>query len=123
MYTLFGLAAILSMGCTQTQNTINTNTSDVYVSESQIEFNIKEIENDMLIVNEVEQTSQELLETALEFARGGSTNQSKNLLAQVNSAELNDVAFINYSLLRSKISSSSNELKLALIELESERIQ
>ena len=111
------------MGCTQTQNTINTNTSDVYVSESQIEFNIKEIENDMLIVNEVEQTSQELLETALEFARGGSTNQSKNLLAQVNSTELNDVAFINYSLLRSKISSSSNELKLALIELESERIQ
>ena len=74
------------MGCTQTQNTINTNTSDVYVSESQIEFNIKEIENDMLIVNEVEQTSQELLETALEFARGGSTNQSKNLLTQVNSA-------------------------------------
>ena len=123
MYTLFGLAAILSMGCTQTQNTINTNTSDVYVSESHNIFNIKEIENEMLIINEAEQTSQELLETALEFARGGSINQSKSLLAQVNSAELNDVAFINYSLLRSKISSSSNELTLALIELESERIQ
>ena len=123
LYALFGLAAILSMGCTQTQNTINTNTSDVYVSESHNIFNIKEIENEMLIINETEQTSQELLETALEFARGGSTNQSKSLLAQVNSAELNDVAFINYSLLRSKISSSSNELTLALIELESERIQ
>ena len=110
------------MSCTPVQNTINTTTSEVYVSASQDDVLLKSIEKE---TNESEQeikTSQQLLETALKFAQGGSSLQSKNFLKRINPEELNDVSFLNYSLLESKVSNSEDELNVAFQKLESNRI-
>ena len=113
---------MFTMSCTPVQNTINTTTSEVYVSASQDDVLLKSIEKE---TNESEQeikTSQQLLETALKFAQGGSSLQSKNFLKRINPEELNDVSFLNYSLLESKVSNSEDELNVAFQKLESNRI-
>ena len=113
---------MFAMSCTPVQNTINTTTSEVYVSASQDDVLLKSIEKE---TNESEQeikTSQQLLETALKFAQGGSSLQSKNFLKRINPEELNDVSFLNYSLLESKVSNSEDELNIAFQKLESNRI-
>ena len=94
------------MSCTPVQNTINTTTSEVYVSASQDEVLLKSIEEETLESEQEIKTSQQLLETALKFAQGGSSLQSKNFLKRINPEELNDVSFLNYSLLESKVSNS-----------------
>ena len=122
LYCLFALCAMFIMSCTPVQNTINTTTSEVYVSASQDDVLLKSIEKE---TNESEQeikTSQQLLETALKFAQGGSSLQSKNFLKRINPEELNDVSFLNYSLLESKVSNSEDELNVAFQKLESNRI-
>ena len=110
------------MSCTPVQNTINTTTSEVYVSASQDDVLLKSIEEETLESEQEIKTSQQLLETALRFAQGGSSLQSKNFLKRINPEELNDVSFLNYSLLESKVSNSEDELNVAFQKLESNRI-
>ena len=110
------------MSCTPVQNTINTTTSEVYVSASQDDVLLKSIEEETLESEQEIKTSQQLLETALKFAQGGSSLQSKNFLKRINPEELNDVSFLNYSLLESKVSNSEDELNVAFQKLESNRI-
>ncbi len=110
------------MSCTPVQNTINTTTSEVYVSASQDDVLLKSIEEETLESEQEIKTSQQLLETALKFAQGGSSLQSKNFLKRINPEELNDVSFLNYSLLESKVSNSEDELNIAFQKLESNRI-
>ena len=110
------------MSCTPIQNTINTTTSEVYVSASQDDVLLKSIEEETLESEQQIKTSQQLLETALKFAQGGSSLQSKNFLKRINPEELNDVSFLNYSLLESKVSNSEDELNVAFQKLESNRI-
>ena len=113
---------MFTMSCTPVQNTINTTTSEVYVSASQDDVLLKSIEEDTLESEQQIKTSQQLLETALKFAQGGSSLQSKNFLKRINPEELNDVSFLNYSLLESKVSNSEDELNVAFQKLESNRI-
>ena len=113
---------MFTMSCTPVQNTINTTTSEVYVSASQDDVLLKSIEEETLESEQEIKTSQQLLETALKFAQGGSSLQSKNFLKRINPEELNDVSFLNYSLLESKVSNSEDELKVAFQKLESNRI-
>ena len=110
------------MSCTPVQNTINTTTSEVYVSASQDDVLLKSIEEETIESEQEIKTSQQLLETALKFAQGGSSLQSKNFLKRINPEELNDVSFLNYSLLESKVSNSEDELNVAFQKLESNRI-
>ena len=72
------------MSCTPVQNTINTTTSEVYVSASQDDVLLKSIEEETLESEQQIKTSQQLLETALKFAQGGSSLQSKNFLKRIN---------------------------------------
>ena len=113
---------MFTMSCTPVQNTINTTTSEVYVSASQDDVLLKSIEEETLESEQEIKTSQQLLETALKFAQGGSSLQSKNFLKRINPEELNDVSFLNYSLLESKVSNSEDELNVAFQKLESNRI-
>ena len=113
---------MFTMSCTPVQNTINTTTSEVYVSASQDDVLLKSIEEETIESEQEIKTSQQLLETALKFAQGGSSLQSKNFLKRINPEELNDVSFLNYSLLESKVSNSEDELKVAFQKLESNRI-
>ena len=113
---------MFTMSCTPVQNTINTTTSEVYVSASQDDSLLKSIEEETLESEQEIKTSQQLLETALKFAQGGSSLQSKNFLKRINPEELNDVSFLNYSLLESKVSNSEDELNVAFQKLESNRI-
>ena len=113
---------MFAMSCTPVQNTINTTTSEVYVSASQDDVLLKSIEEETLESEQEIKTSQQLLETALKFAQGGSSLQSKNFLKRINPEELNDVYFLNYSLLESKVSNSEDELNIAFQKLESNRI-
>ena len=113
---------MFTMSCTPVQNTINTTTSEVYVSASQDDVLLKSIEEETLESEQQIKTSQQLLETALKFAQGGSSLQSKNFLKRINPEELNDVSFLNYSLLESKVSNSEDELNVAFQKLESNRI-
>ena len=113
---------MFTMSCTPIQNTINTTTSEVYVSASQDDVLLKSIEEETLESEKEIKTSQQLLETALKFAQGGSSLQSKNFLKRINPEELNDVSFLNYSLLESKVSNSEDELNVAFQKLESNRI-
>ena len=113
---------MFTMSCTPIQNTINTTTSEVYVSASQDDVLLKSIEEETLESEQEIKTSQQLLETALKFAQGGSSLQSKNFLKRINPEELNDVSFLNYSLLESKVSNSEDELNVAFQKLESNRI-
>ena len=113
---------MFTMSCTPVQNTINTTTSEVYVSTSQDDALLKYIEEETLESEQEIKTSQQLLETALKFAQGGSSLQSKNFLKRINPEELNDVSFLNYSLLESKVSTSEDELNVAFQKLESNRI-
>ena len=122
LYSLFALCAIFTMSCTPVQNTINTTTSEVYVSASQDDVLLKSIEEETIESEQEIKTSQQLLETALKFAQGGSSLQSKNFLKRINPEELNDVSFLNYSLLESKVSNSEDELNVAFQKLESKRI-
>ena len=113
---------MFTTSCTTVQNTINTTTSEVYVSASQDDVLLKSIEEETLESEQEIKTSQQLLETALKFAQGGSSLQSKNFLKRINPEELNDVSFLNYSLLESKVSNSEDELNVAFQKLESNRI-
>ena len=113
---------MFTMSCTPVQNTINTTTSEVYVSASQDDVLLKSIEKETIESEQEIKTSQQLLETALKFAQGGSSLQSKNFLKRINPEELNDVSFLNYSLLESKVSNSEDELNVAFQKLESNRI-
>ena len=113
---------MFTMSCTPIQNTINTTTSEVYVSASQDDVLLKSIEEETIESEQEIKTSQQLLETALKFAQGGSSLQSKNFLKRINPEELNDVSFLNYSLLESKVSNSEDELNVAFQKLESNRI-
>ena len=113
---------MFTISCTPVQNTINTTTSEVYVSASQDDVLLKSIEEETLESEQEIKTSQQLLETALKFAQGGSSIQSKNFLKRINPEELNDVSFLNYSLLESKVSNSEDELNVAFQKLESNRI-
>ena len=113
---------MFTMSCTPVQNTINTTTSEVYVSASQDDVLLKSIEEETLESEQEIKTSQQLLETALKFAQGGSSLQSKHFLKRINPEELNDVSFLNYSLLESKVSNSEDELNVAFQKLESNRI-
>ena len=110
------------MSCTPIQNTINTTTSEVYVAASQDDVLLKSIEEETIEGEQEIKTSQQLLETALKFAQGGSSSQSKNFLRRINPEELNDVSFLNYSLLESKVSNSEDELNVVFQKLESNRI-
>ena len=56
---------MFTMSCTPVQNTINTTTSEVYVSASQDDDLLKSIEEETLESEQEIKTSQQLLELSL----------------------------------------------------------